>query len=101
MQKHTIILTVNYRSLQKESEIEEKYDYLEIIKKDEDDSWLISDDLVSVESFNAESNTDCKNKLLKACNEIERLKNINSQLYQYSIKNIFDENTSEKSNSED
>lgn len=77
--------------LQKTLESSEKDTFVEVLWREHDDSWLTDANAIIGNVSNAENTTDCKNKLLKACNDNERIKNVNTQLYQYAVKYIFDQ----------
>jgi pre-rRNA-processing protein IPI3 len=82
--------SLQVRSLQKVSDVASKDNFLEICRKGEDESWLLdfNSQFQNVNQSGTDSD-DSKNKLKEALSKIQRLKKINSDLYEYSVKNIF------------
>ncbi|XP_011494224.1 PREDICTED: WD repeat-containing protein 18 [Ceratosolen solmsi marchali] len=83
--------SLQVRSLHKVSNAESKNNFLEVCKRDQDDSWLLDFDSQSSNGNRSRTDSDdSKDQLNEALSEIERLKKINSDLYEYSVRNIFD-----------
>ena len=90
---NTLKPSLQVKPFQRVSDPGNKDILLEVSRKDEDDSWILEFDSPMENSFtfNSSNSSDSKDKLEEALNEIQRLKKINSELYQYSVKNILND----------
>lgn len=81
------------KSLQRTSEAGNNETLLEVCRKDQDDSWILDFDWRATNQRQSDTSrgSNLEEQLRMARAEIDRLKKVNSELYQFSVKNILED----------